>query len=320
MLCMYISISRLSVDLIAYYLMFYELVDVLINLYLLIYTLQILFTVYSVVNKFFFSVIGKRRPPFLNGWEMSVQCLLQLWETLQQHYSFRFLFTNRLNQDCIENLFSVIRAKGGQRDNRNAGQFRAAFAQVIVDAVLLPSHHKNCVDDLDTFLIQLGSLQNKAAVSPAVPVVSSYEMMLANMPPTARCVFSVCTSQENDELSKQEKNIVAYISGYMVRKLRKCMCEGCFLYCTTGADDCDEDLDFITVKRYEEAKDGLISPSLSLVRTVCQLEAEYREVVENVILSDNAKSTLFSTLSKMLAWGTLIAASVVLVLPWCICL
>ncbi len=138
--------------------------------------------------------------------------------------------------------------------------------QVIVDAVLFPSHHKNCVDDLDTFLIQLGSLQNKAAVSPAVPVVSSYEVMLAKMPPTARCVFSVCTSQENDGLSKQEKNIVAYISGYMVRKLCKCMCEDCFLYCTTGADDCGEDLDFITVKRYEEAKDGLISPSLSLVR------------------------------------------------------
>ncbi len=74
---------------------------------------------------------GKPRPPFLNGWVMAVQCLLQLWETLHQHYSLRFLFTNRLNQDCIENLFSVIHAKVGQRDNPNASHFRAAFAQVI---------------------------------------------------------------------------------------------------------------------------------------------------------------------------------------------
>ena len=44
---------------------------------------------------------GKHRPPFLNGWVMAVQCLLHLWETLHQHYSLRFLFTNRLNQAAL---------------------------------------------------------------------------------------------------------------------------------------------------------------------------------------------------------------------------
>jgi hypothetical protein len=41
-----------------------------------------------------------------------------------------FLLTNRLIQDCVENLFSVIRAKGAQRDNPDAGQFRLALRQV----------------------------------------------------------------------------------------------------------------------------------------------------------------------------------------------
>ena len=71
-----------------------------------------------------------RKLPCLEGWKMAISCLLQLWEHLRQNHGLKFLFTNRLNQDCIENLFSVIRGKGGQRDNPDPSQFRAAFRQV----------------------------------------------------------------------------------------------------------------------------------------------------------------------------------------------
>ena len=61
---------------------------------------------------------------------MNINALLGIWQTLHSQYNLKFLLTGRLNQDCVENLFSVIRAKGGPRDNPDAGQFRAAFAQV----------------------------------------------------------------------------------------------------------------------------------------------------------------------------------------------
>ena len=71
-----------------------------------------------------------RKLPCLEGWKMAINCLLQLWEHLQQNHGLKFLFTNRLNQDCIENLFSVIRGKGGHRDNPDPSHFRAAFREV----------------------------------------------------------------------------------------------------------------------------------------------------------------------------------------------
>ena len=75
-------------------------------------------------------LVGKRLLPCLEGWQMAINCLLQLWEFLYQEHGVKFLLTSRLNQDCVENLFSLIRAKGAQRDNPDAGQFRAALAQV----------------------------------------------------------------------------------------------------------------------------------------------------------------------------------------------
>ena len=36
----------------------------------------------------------------------------------------------QLNQDIVENLFSIIRSKGGARDNPDAAQFRSALRQV----------------------------------------------------------------------------------------------------------------------------------------------------------------------------------------------
>ena len=71
-----------------------------------------------------------RKPPCLVGWQMAINCLLLLWLDLQEHHDFTCLLTNRLNQDCLENLFSVIRGKGGQRDNPDPVQFRTAFRQV----------------------------------------------------------------------------------------------------------------------------------------------------------------------------------------------
>ena len=52
-------------------------------------------------------------PPCLNGWKMAINCLLQLWDVLHNMYNVSYPHTNRLNQDIVENLFSIIRGKGG---------------------------------------------------------------------------------------------------------------------------------------------------------------------------------------------------------------
>ena len=81
-------------------------------------------------------VTGKRRPACFDGWMMAINALLMLWEDLHTTHDLKFMLTNRLNQDCVENLFCVIRAKGGQRDNPDAGQFRAALRQVWLTGIV----------------------------------------------------------------------------------------------------------------------------------------------------------------------------------------
>ena len=53
----------------------------------------------------------------VSGWVLTISALLQLYNELTKSYNFKYMLTNRLNQDCIENLFSVIRGRGGHRDN-----------------------------------------------------------------------------------------------------------------------------------------------------------------------------------------------------------
>jgi len=55
--------------------------------------------------------------PCLNGWLMNIRGLKLLWSMMKFQYNISFLLTSRLNQDALENLFSVIRGRGGHRDN-----------------------------------------------------------------------------------------------------------------------------------------------------------------------------------------------------------
>ena len=86
-----------------------------------------------------------------------MNALTQLWSELHMH-GFKFLLTSRLDQDRVENMFPVIRGKGGNRDHPDPQQFRAAFRQVVVDQLLKPSDFGNCQDDLDSILLSLNHM------------------------------------------------------------------------------------------------------------------------------------------------------------------
>lgn len=58
------------------------------------------------------NTLGKQ-PPCIKGWRENINALSLLYEKLNTEYSIEFLLTRRLTQDCIENVFLIIRAKGG---------------------------------------------------------------------------------------------------------------------------------------------------------------------------------------------------------------
>ena len=48
---------------------------------------------------------GRALLPCLEGWKLSINSLIQLWDQLHQEKGFQFMLTNRLNQDCLEIFF-----------------------------------------------------------------------------------------------------------------------------------------------------------------------------------------------------------------------
>jgi len=52
-------------------------------------------------------------PPCIVGWQENIICVQMLFKELNENYGFEYLLMRRLTQDCIESLFSVLRAKGG---------------------------------------------------------------------------------------------------------------------------------------------------------------------------------------------------------------
>ena len=68
----------------------------------------------ELVSHMFFPLSNGRlvRKPFQCGIIVSIRSTLALFEELKQE-NIDFLLTTRVNQDCIENLFSCIRSMGG---------------------------------------------------------------------------------------------------------------------------------------------------------------------------------------------------------------
>ncbi|GFO24150.1 transposable element p transposase [Plakobranchus ocellatus] len=86
-----------------------------------------------------------------------------LWDDVRENYGFRYLLKDRLNQDCLENLFSIIRGKGGHRFNPSPQEFRTALRQTMVDAVLVQSKSQNCRGDIDALLFSLDQVPSLGA-------------------------------------------------------------------------------------------------------------------------------------------------------------
>ena len=95
--------------------------------------------------------------PCINGWQISIKALFNLWEDLQT-CGFKYLLTNRANQDSLECLFSIIRGRGGSRDNPDPQQFRAAFRHVVIKKLFVQSQLSNCEFDTNKILLDIASI------------------------------------------------------------------------------------------------------------------------------------------------------------------
>jgi hypothetical protein len=87
-----------------------------------------------------------------------------LWDELKAANA-KFLLTKKLNQDCLENFFGAVRAKGGNNNNPTAFHFICAFKNLFSLNFIVHSERSNCEDDFENLLNELNSADKIPATS-----------------------------------------------------------------------------------------------------------------------------------------------------------
>jgi hypothetical protein len=86
--------------------------------------------------------------------------LIELWDILKGA-GYQYVFTRRLNQDCLDNLFGSIRQKSGRNFNPNPIHFLEVF-KTLFSIKILNSETENCPQDHDQVLLRISDMPEAA--------------------------------------------------------------------------------------------------------------------------------------------------------------
>ena len=169
---------------------------------------------------------------FIQGWQITLSSFIGLWEQLSNNNDFEYILPRRLNQDPIENLFSILRRKGGSSDNPTPIMFGRLFRQSFSTELLKVSKSTNCQDDEDSFLVLLGDISfnstpesNSSNSNKCTSINYDFNLnpqtniLNLNLDLDMACE-TICNDNYNDDnLSVGEENGSNYVFGYVLRYL-----------------------------------------------------------------------------------------------------
>ncbi|CAI6355384.1 unnamed protein product [Macrosiphum euphorbiae] len=108
-------------------------------------------------------VYGKVLPCF-DAMIWSINAIIMIYRQ-QKNLGFKYLLTSGLNQDIIENTFSVFRQREGFNRNPTARTFKTSFRFQAKHNLMKATESSNCENDFDYNLFDPGS-QNATISTP----------------------------------------------------------------------------------------------------------------------------------------------------------
>ncbi|CAG7722591.1 unnamed protein product [Allacma fusca] len=87
--------------------------------------------------------------PCQEGFLMSINALRGLKIFLLEKYDVKYILSSRLNQDCLENLFSRIRSAGGSNPHPTPPEFRFRLRLLILGSKTRAPKNANTEEDQD---------------------------------------------------------------------------------------------------------------------------------------------------------------------------
>ncbi|XP_055839315.1 transposable element P transposase [Episyrphus balteatus] len=140
--------------------------------------------------------------------------------------SITYILTKRLNQDVAENLFSVVRAMGGNNKSPSVYELNILLAKVMSSRLLQCTPHSNCLDDEDIPLDI--HFENKAENDISTDPIVSKSDQLIDMALFHEEYQEFLSIDTFDSDIRIELTSLRYFSGYVVSKmLPKLNCPQC---------------------------------------------------------------------------------------------
>ena len=207
-------------------------------------------------------------------------------------------------------MFSVLRGKGGNRDNPNAKDFREALRAAVVEAILLQSDSSNCAEDVDRFLLTLTAFSKHTSIavqSSPVPEPAA-EPAQAEVDPETQLTWLIANPyppSANPFLVSCEVSVLFYEAGYIARKVCEQVCEECQALLTDSLSGAEHEL-FLKKKQYSELKgQGLIVQSEELFIVIKHLEESYLKRIKMYVHLTNVRANLLRGMEKDLGQSKL---------------
>ena len=226
---------------------------------------------------------GTVRMPCQKGLIQTLNASIGIWNALKSDISF--LMTSRFNQDCIENVFSSVRRRGGFRDNPSTFHFRSAIRNIIVYHFMNKKKSKNCEDDKDEVLIDL----SKSSTNTLLSITENDENI----------GIEENDGEEVPTVGEMEQNVVAYICGVLAKSLlKKSPCEGC-KNLLVGPKLLNTHTLLLYFKEYKDVPHGLHWPTDAYFNYMLQLSGKFHENINSCFHRPNIRKNLCSKLEKV---------------------
>lgn len=190
-----------------------------------------------------------------------------------------------MNQDCLENFFSIIRGKGGFRDNPNTVQFGSAFRDACVDTIFVKAKNSNCEGDLDSFVLTYSIFKQ---------LEDRKQLNTKGKSSSTECHTS--DVQDAIKINLCEVNALVYIAGYLLRKAKsRFNCENCWclLVCSSQNFISSSVVTFLCHKKYDQSS-HLIIPSESLVKFLESCHKIFESRFDHVIHTEKPRLKLLN--------------------------
>ncbi|KAG0411531.1 hypothetical protein HPB47_011344 [Ixodes persulcatus] len=193
--------------------------------------------------------------PSQAGLLISTSVVLSLSEELLNRYSYKYVLTGRLNQDCLENIFSVVRLK---KPVPNAYNMKCALKLICVGQFLHTP--KSTSYDIDNSLHLVDLLDPDFKTKPLD--FRGDEEHLEDL-------FL-------EDISSVECDILAFFGGFLLKAVLKAtgncnLCKEALLDDGNGSHNT-----LIDLKKYVKGARNLIRPSDSMMTVLVQYEERFK--------------------------------------------